>query len=263
MSTSRLTTAAYWEQTYAAGGLARLQTGGFRNHCSRRIVEKLEEWIGADSRVLEIGAGNSAVLTFLANRHAGRAQFTGLDYSENGCAMLEARSRAEGVTVDVIKADMFDPANAAIGRFDLVYSLGVVEHFADLAVVLAAMKRFLSPTGRLLTIIPNMAGVLGALTRRYNKKVYDIHVPHTLNSFLKGHSEAGLDVLSSGYICSSNFGVLSSCFASDSDPGYRTYTWLTRVSKALWFVEHTFGDLPHTATFSPYLFAVSGVRSEL
>lgn len=257
MDNSRLTTPAYWEATYASSDLEPLQVEGYRNLSSRKVAECIGRLIAERARVLEIGAGNSAILTYLARHYGERASFTGLDYSERGCAMLARRAQIEGVQVEVVQRDLFDASLPQPRLFDLVYSVGVVEHFQDLGAVLAAKRRFLAAQGRMLTIIPNMAGILGTLTRRYNRRVYDAHVPHTMRSFLQGHVAAGLQVRASGYLCSNNFGVLSSCFADAHDLGWTTYLWLTRLTKGLWFLETALGDLPHSRLLSPYLFAVA------
>jgi SAM-dependent methyltransferase len=213
-------------------------------------------------RVLEIGAGNSALLCYLARRFDGKARFSGLDYSEAGCRMLVRRAEREGATIEVIHQDLFAPAPDLLGQFDLVYSIGVAEHFSSLPPVLGATRQLLSPNGRMFTLIPNMAGILGTLTRQYNRAVYDLHAPHTMVSFLQGHDEAGLVVEQSGYLCSTNFGVISSCFRGETDRGWTTYKWLSRVTTLLWLMESKIGELPHTATFSPYLFTISRARPQ-
>ncbi len=185
------------------------------------------------------------------------AEFNGLDYSDRGCRMLSDRAKREGALVAVYQQDLFEPSEDLIGQFDLIYSLGVVEHFHSLSTVLLAMQRLLARRGRMLTLIPNMAGILGPLTRRYNRHVYEIHVPHDMQSFLQGHQEAGLSVESAGFLCSTNFGVLSACFKGPTDRGWTTYLWLSRLTKAIWFIESKCGDLPRTAALSPYLYAIS------
>lgn len=253
-----LTKREYWESGYAAqSDLVPLQIEGFRNLGSRRLIEKIESLGVSDLRVLEVGAGNSSVLTHLARKYEGKAEFCGLDYSESGCALLARRAKLEGARVRVLRQDVLEPTPDLLGQFDLVYSVGVVEHFSSLCTVLLAIRRFLSGNGRMLTVIPNMAGILGTLTRRYNQAIYELHVPHDLESFLRGHGEAGLEVIGSGYLGSTNFGILSSCFSRPSDRGWTTYLWLSRLTKLLWFFEAGLGELPHSAALSPYLFAVS------
>ncbi len=261
MTQMRLTESAYWEAGYAdSGDSPALDLRDFRQLWARRLVETIES-LGLDGQsVLEVGAGNSAVLTYLAARHGSNACFSGLDYSEAGCRMLTRRAEREKVSVAVHQQDLFAPSPDVLAHFDLVYSLGVVEHFANLSGVLEAKARLLVPGGRMLTIIPNMAGVLGSLTQHFNPAVYELHVPHDLDSLVNGHAEANLEVEKSGYIGSTNFGILSSCFVSDADHGRATYMWLSRLSKLLWFVESRAGDLPHSACFSPYIYTISHFR---
>lgn len=258
MTDKRLTTTEYWDAGYTdRSHTVPLAIDDFRQLWARRLVEIIES-VGMENRsVLEVGAGDSAVLTCLAGRHRQHATFAGLDYSESGCRMLTARAAAEGVDVDVYHQDMFSPAPELHDRFDLLFSLGVVEHFDNLPSTLESMARLLSPGGQMLTVIPNMAGILGTLTRRYNRAVFELHVAHTIQSLRQGHLDAHLAIEDTGYICSTNFGILSSCFESDAAPGWRTFKWLSRLSKLFWFFEARTGDFPHTAQCSPYIYVLS------
>ena len=109
----------------------------------------------------------------------------------------------------------------------------------------------------MVTVIPNMRGMIGYLTKKMNPAVYDLHNPHDLDSLKAAHVGAGLDILQVNYLCSSNFGVLSSCVDRNSGMAWHFYVFLTRVSKLLWRFEKPYGDLPHSQLFSPYLFVVA------
>jgi hypothetical protein len=139
-------------------------------------------------------------------------------------------------------------------------SFGVVEHFTELSHVLLAKQKYLKDKGLMFTLIPNMAGSIGYLTKLFNREVYEMHNPHDWNSFLAGHREAGLMVISGGYIGSTNFGVLSSCFEKSQGFSWHTYVFLTRLTKAMGLVESKFGDLPSSRLFSPYIYAISRVN---
>jgi hypothetical protein len=102
-----------------------------------------------------------------------------------------------------------------------------------------------------------MAGSIGHFTRLFNRKIYEMHNPHDWHSFLEGHREAGLTVISGGYLGSINFGVLSSCFEKHEGLPWHIYVFLTRLTKALWLVESKLGDLPSSRMFSPYIYAIS------
>lgn len=249
----------YWQLGYQRrkNRLEPPDLNDFRNFATKRVVHALESVGLAGKRVLEVGAGDSEILLLLAKRLAGVAQFAGLDYSDAGCELLRDRSSHVGAEIEVINSDLFQPPQESIAGFDLVYSVGLVEHFVRLGDVLAALTRFLRPGGELVTIIPNMHGVLGTLTKRWNREVYDIHNPYSLSTFLAGHADAGLRVTRSGYLCSSNFGVLSSCFEGGPRQGAHTYKWLSRLSKGLWWYESRMFELPKTAWLSPYMYAIS------
>jgi len=253
-----LTGKKHWDLTYDTREDADEFVLGWREHLNGLIARQIER-IGLDGKnVLEIGAGDSRWLPYFARKYPG-ARFAGLDYSEVGCEKLARRVAAldRPAAVRIYQQDMFAPESPLHGAFDLVMSFGVVEHFVDLAQALAAKRRYMKDDGLMFTVIPNMAGVLGRLTRRLDRTVYDIHNPHDWDSFLDGHHQAGLSVISGGYLGSSNFGVLSSCFKEAAGWGWQAYVLLTRLSKAVWFLESRFRDLPATKALSPYIVALS------
>jgi len=258
-SDRRLTTHGYWDAGYerSVEQSRPLDVGDFRHRADARLADVLAGLAVGARQVLEVGAGNSAMLCHLSRQHSPGASFSGLDYSEAGCSLLRTRAAIEGAQVEVLHQDLFKPSAELLGRFDLVYSIGVVEHFTILAEALEAKARLAAPGGRLFTLIPNMHGVPGALVRRFNRTVYDLHIAHDLPSFIRGHHDAGLEVESAGYLCSVNFGLLSACFTSPRDRGFTTYLWLSRLTKLTWLIESLVGEFPRTATFSPYLVATS------
>lgn len=253
----KLTDRTYWEGTYSRRkSQPSLHIEGFRNYINRLILNKILETDMENKRILEIGAGDSIWLPYLANKFPS-SQFVGVDYSEGGCALLSERARREGLDIEVVYEDMFVENSRLHGAFDVVFSFGVVEHFDSLGHVLSAKKRYLKHDGVMFTIIPNMAGVLGTLTRAWNRAVYDKHNPHDWFSFLQGHQQAGLDVVSGGYLGSTNFGVLSGCFPDRRGLPWQMSRALVAASLAIWLVENKVGNLPCSKTFSPYIYAIS------
>lgn len=257
---NELTSPEYWNEKYACAAAQDIDPHDFRQRPYRVLIEKLESLGLHGKKVLEIGAGGSAVLTHLAVRNQG-AEFHGLDYSEAGCRSLDDLARKHGAAVKTHRADLFAPPAELKGRFDIVYSLGVAEHFESLAAVVKAQAYFLVPGGLMLTVVPNLAGVVGGMVRRYAPDIMALHKVYDAQSLLRGHAEAGLEPISSGYMCSTNFGAISSCFKSERDPGWRTYLWLSRLSKAVWLFEDKLFTLPATRQYSAYVYAVSGLRT--
>jgi 2-polyprenyl-3-methyl-5-hydroxy-6-metoxy-1,4-benzoquinol methylase len=253
-----LTSIDYWDQGYKSRSSQGQLSFDWRNHVNTQILQKIDG-IGLHGKsVLEIGAGDSEWLPHLAQKYVD-SQFCGLDFSEAGCARLadKVSALAGQAKVGVYNQDMFVSESALHGKFDVVLSFGVVEHFTDLPTVLQAKRRYLKPGGRMFSLIPNMAGSIGYLSRVFNREVFDMHVPHDVNSFVEGHRRAGLIVESSGYLGSSNYGVLSSCFKRPGGIGWHSYVFLTRVSKAVLFAESRLGKLPVSRLLSPYIYVIS------
>jgi len=256
-----LTTKDYWDSTYEARrALEPVELEGARNRCLRRIMHVKRPYIEAARSVLEIGGGGSAWLAYLALQYPHK-RFASIDYSERGNQALSQFAEHRAVDNLEVYADDFFNAARYEQRFDFVYSHGVVEHFTDVAAALRAHATFLAPSGAMLVIIPNMAGILGPMTRWLNRPVYDVHVPHDLHSLSRGHEEAGLDVLDGGYLCSSHFGVLSSCVTRHSGWKWHVYRWLSRASKLSWWLEDRVVALPETKWVAPYIYVLSTNRS--
>ena len=252
-----LTEKTYWDNSYEARGcLEPVQTSGYKNYCYLKILDVISK-IGLQKKnVLEIGGGGSGWIARLAIEYP-ESTFTALDYSDAGCKFLEDFSRENDLKNIKVICDDFFNVRQCEGKYDLVYSQGVVEHFENLPDVMKAFKGFLGTDGRMVTIIPNMSGLNGWLTKLFNKAVFDIHVPHTKESFKAGHVAAGLEIIEYGYLCSNNFGVLSSCFADQSGVKFFLYKQLTRVSKVVWWFESKFFAFPAGRLFSPYIYAVA------
>ncbi len=121
-------------------------------------------------------------------------------------------------------------------RCEYVLMINIDAHLATAA---ATLRESLSQP----TLIPNMAGFIGVLTRLFNLGVYEMHNPHDLVSFLEGHRKAGMAVLSGGYLGSTNFGMLSSCFNERRGLSWHAYvllTWLLTIE----YLECKLGGLP-------------------
>ena len=254
-----LTPKTHWDHTYVTRKWQPpLQLIGIGGHINRLILQKLLSTDLQGKQVLEIGAGDSAWLPYLAKTFPN-SRFVGLDYSERGCALLSDRARAEGASVEVVQEDMFVDDSPIHRSFDFVFSFGVVEHFSALSRALSAKSRYAKPGGIVFTLIPNMAGMLGTLSQMWNQDIYLQHNPHDLPSLVSGHRHAGLQVMSSGYLASNNFGMLSSCFPARHGFAWHLYRLLVGASMAIWSVEGRFGELPASRMLSPYIYAIARV----
>jgi SAM-dependent methyltransferase len=150
--------------------------------------------------VLELGCGASAWLPYLALEKGCRV--TGLDYEPSAVELTVANMRGAGAPGDVLCRDAFatqDNADLA-DRFDLLYSGGLFEHFADVVARLRAVRPYLRPDGVILTTVPNFQGLNWALQRFGDVRVLETHVIYDVQLLRRRHEEAGYITLAAGYL---------------------------------------------------------------
>lgn len=209
--------------------------------------------------LLEIGCGRSAWLPYF-HREFG-FQVSGLDYSDIGCEQARQILAKADVEGEIFRADLFCPPASFLGRFDVVFSGGVVEHFADTQECISACAAFLKPGGAMVTVIPNMRGVVGALQRVLDRTLYEMHVPLRARDLRYAHQAAGLSVLGCAYFLSTGYGVLRSGAADSETLRSRVKRGVIRllegVSILVWWLEDHTLRLPPSRLFSPYVSCVA------
>lgn len=150
--------------------------------------------------VLELGCGASAWLPYLALRKGCRV--TGLDYEPSAVELTLANMRGANAAGDVLCRDAFATADNIdlVGRFDMIYSRGLFEHFADVVTCLRAVSPYLRRDGVILTMVPNLQGLNWALQRFGDIRVLETHVIYDVDLLRRRHEEAGFTTLFAGYL---------------------------------------------------------------
>ena len=113
--------------------------------------------------VLEVGGAPGRYLASLHRRFACRCAV--IDSSPHGCELTRRNFDLLGIPVAVHQEDIMRP-RGRLGPFELVYSLGLIEHFVDVQAVVAAHARLVRPGGKLILGVPNLRGVNGWFARR-------------------------------------------------------------------------------------------------
>ena len=139
---------------------------------TRNTIRLLRPHVSGGSRVLEIGFAPGKILLWLAAR--GGAAVSGLDYSAPGVDAAGRLFASCGVRADVRCEDLF-ATTFPEGAFDLVYSLGVVEHFADPRDAIRRHVRLARPGGTAIVAIPNYGGAYGRLQRALDPQNLALH----------------------------------------------------------------------------------------
>ena len=158
---------SYWDDVWTRTALpppSFPEVLGLRNHGKNelhRFFARHLKGLERPASCVEFGCAQSTWLPYFARVHG--LSIAGMDYSALGCDRARAILRREGIDAPIIERDLFEAPRAEDPRYDAAVSFGVVEHFKDPAVALGAMAKHLVPGGLILTIVPNMTGLTGAL----------------------------------------------------------------------------------------------------
>jgi 2-polyprenyl-3-methyl-5-hydroxy-6-metoxy-1,4-benzoquinol methylase len=155
----RLASRTYWDSNWR-GAERNLQVAlafGRLDIAARELEHQLQHagrCAGSGRiRIVEVGCGGGRWLARLAA--GGNCHAHGVDYSEEGCTQAKSALQSVGaIDAIVITDDAFADAERQPDAFDLVYSLGFVEHFDSVEVPLRMHMRFARPGGLIFTSVP-------------------------------------------------------------------------------------------------------------
>jgi SAM-dependent methyltransferase len=253
----------YWDRHWGSIPQSEFRPDGGRLRDSgdatlAALVRRAFDLLPRGSDIVEVGAADSTILPWAVRCLGLRG--TGLDYSVAGCERFRQRLEAWNVPADVVCCDVFAPGTEMLGRFDGAMSFGLVEHFTDTKGIVGALAAFVRPGGRLLTVIPNMCGAVGALQRAVAPSVYRVHVPLSDADLAVGHEAVGVRVLECGYLLPMGFSVVNFNEPESTRAGYwirrLAVAGLTRVSWASWWLDKQV-RLPRSRLFSPWAYCVA------
>lgn len=160
-SVQPLTESGFWDEFWKKTTLPVLPDPGKRYE--RCYLDLFERHFHPDParRVFEAGCAPGMWLAWFHQRF-GYAPY-GCDTSPRGIALTEENFRLCGVPGKVVACDLF--AYRAEKPFDVVLSIGFIEHFSDPGPVLAKQVELLAPGGVLVLSVPNLTGLNAWLTR--------------------------------------------------------------------------------------------------
>ena len=96
-----------------------------------------------------------------------------LERSAVGCQKTCENWRLLGISGQIIQSDMF--TDQEVGRYDVVYSLGLIEHFDDLECVVRHHLKYLEPGGILILGCPNWRGVYRGMISWLSPARFTVH----------------------------------------------------------------------------------------
>jgi len=226
----------------------------------RRILELFDRHgnLAPGRRVLELGCGRSRWLPYLAIHR--QCDVSGLDNEAFAAELARANLSGAGAQGRIVCGDAFDLERQKdlAGQFDLVYSMGLLEHFGDVVDRIAALIRYVKPGGRLLTTVPNMRGFNWMMQRLGSREILEMHVVYDRRRLVHVHEAAGLTTLAAGYAGFFD-GHLSAAGAGARNIRVRLHGGLSRASSLLaeaWVRAGRGALAPELPWFSPHVYYV-------
>ena len=197
---ANLATTDFWEEKYYRGVTipARPDPDFPFERCLARALEELAP-VRPGARVLEVGCAPARWLLWYAERF--RAAVTGLESSPKGVQLSQANLAAGGVDGEIVEADLFSD-ELSLGTFDLVLSLGVIEHFDDVPHAFARHAAFVGAGGRLVIGMPNFRGLIGLIQKFSDKELLSMHNTEAMEAQRYPHlaNESGMSLENTRYI---------------------------------------------------------------
>ena len=178
---------AYWEEVWERTGQHSVGQFSYFHHA---LAQLFHRHAPRGAQVCEVGCADSAWIPYFIERGM---RVSGIDYSEKGVARLQRALERRGLSAKLIAADMLDPAARPTAANDLVFSLGLVEHFRDPIAILRPMRDLLRDGGVLVTVVPNLLGLWGFLEGRLAPEVLAVHVRYSPPELDAIHRQAGFE----------------------------------------------------------------------
>jgi 2-polyprenyl-3-methyl-5-hydroxy-6-metoxy-1,4-benzoquinol methylase len=223
INSKKLSEKEYWDEVLIANKLPRINSP--KAYTYRVTMDFIDPFIDANKKTFfEVGCGTSGWLPYFAKKY--NLLVSGLDYSEVGCRLAEENLKLQNIKFgEIICKDFFLPDCTNGKTYDVVFSYGVIEHFdrpEDLAKIFSS---FIKPNGIIITLVPNLNGLIGILSQYFIREVFDIHRVIKPNQLVDYHSHAGLSNQKTGYAGTFSLAVIP---WDKSRKGLFRYSWFRK-----------------------------------
>jgi len=183
---NELTSITHWENEWKKQQIEKF----IEERIDSQILKLIKPALKEKSKVIELGCVPCGKLIFLKNHF--KVEPYGLDYSWYGLTNSPKN-------LNLICADIFH--SPFKGSFDLVYSMGVIEHFENPNEIIKLHVDMVKPGGLVLITIPNFSKFSTLSTshkigRRFNevKKIHNMKIMN-LENFRKLFLNIGIKIL--------------------------------------------------------------------
>jgi SAM-dependent methyltransferase len=212
MHNSELTQREFWENYWERWSLPAEIRESKQDLYQNEILRVFDSYLPRDNglSILEIGGAPGQYLVYMHKRFG--YEVCCLDYSDVGCKKTKENFDLLHISGRVYQADIFSE-ELTFPQFDIVYSLGFIEHFSDLDTVIEKHLKFLKPGGILLINTPNFLGINHFFWKRLCPKLFSAHnlAAMDIRNWMSFADKFELEVLFKGYVGGFEPGVFLRC----------------------------------------------------
>ncbi|MCP4580771.1 MAG: class I SAM-dependent methyltransferase [candidate division Zixibacteria bacterium] len=228
MDKEKLTEERYWDSRYkrASGKESSASGKSFKARLFDRYFSKIKNGYPSyllfnvfckkyfpedQQKIIEIGSAPGKNLVNLSKIFDYIPY--GVEYTESGVEANRELFKKNGLDEDnIILADFFDEKFQAEynDQFDIVMSLGFIEHFEDPRDVVEKHINLIKPGGYLLVAIPNFRGInylLSSYFCRHTLKAHNLEIMKKKN-FISLFDSGKLEIVKSRFYGTLNFGLI-------------------------------------------------------
>jgi cyclopropane fatty-acyl-phospholipid synthase-like methyltransferase len=200
-----------------------------------------------EMRFLDVGCYPGRYLWYF--HHYFGYQISGLEYVDWCCEHTRQCLQGHGLEGEIIHGDLLTYQPPSIdAQWDIVASLGLVEHFTDTVEVIRKHLDLLKPGGYLVLVIPNHQGLYGRILKLISPEKYRIHNRMSYEDMRGALKQLGrVEILAGGYYGHLGFWN-TGLYARVKPMGTLPYLMLRAP---LWTLEQAGQLLPNTAHLSP------------
>lgn len=211
MEKEQLTEKEYWEARWDRIRLPAIIEPTTRHPINKEVIRVFNKFLPKEKlSAVEIGGAPGQFVAYLSKYHGYETSV--IEYSEIGCQKTKENFDLLGLNANVYKRDFFGDLSD-LPRFDVVFSMGFIEHFNDLDDVFRRHVNLLQKNGILALGVPNFRGISQKLMAhmapdmlsRHNLEAMDLRNWSALESMY------GLTPLFKGYIGGFEPKYLKSC----------------------------------------------------
>jgi 2-polyprenyl-6-hydroxyphenyl methylase/3-demethylubiquinone-9 3-methyltransferase len=203
-----------------------------------------------NKKILEIGCARGKHLIYFAKNFG--YEVSGIDISEKGVTLAKKNLEAASVTATVLCQDIFQTTFQP-NSSDIVYSLGLIEHFQDPSGILDIQIKLLKTGGILMATMPNFKDSFSLAINRLMGRKQMVLASHNLEIMdkkvlSKALQGKGVKILKLDY-----FGPIDLTVAFGGIKNRPVLLMLHLLNQIIGYA--TF-FMPSSAYFSPYLIVI-------